>query len=404
MKITDIVKITNGKTNIDYINKEIKEIKIDSREINTDDVFICINSGINYIEDAISAGALAIITDKFIENNKILIIYVSNIVHALKYLSEYLLKTFKGKIIAITGSNGKTTTKELISHILSSKYKVLKNMGSENNFIGVPKTILKLNNSYDYIVLELGMNHVGEIEYLSKLIKPDIGVITNIGTAHIGYLGSKENIFKAKSELLLGNKNMKLYINGNDEYLKRLNGIFVYENDYNNIFESYHCSIDYAIATHVCEDLGISLSDILKILNDFKLPKSRMKEIKVENKLIIDDSYNASYESFNEGLKTINKLAGRKIIIFGDMLELGEYSNRIHEDLMARINEYPNLILYTIGPITRELREHNNFNTLEELKECFKSFKFLDNDIIYLKGSNKMKLYSLVPYFEEILK
>lgn len=404
MKITDIIKITNGDTNIDYIDKEINEIKLDSREINNGDIFVCINNGINYINEAINLGAVAIITDKIIEKNKILIIHVDNVISSLKSLSEHLLKTFKGKIIAITGSNGKTTTKELISHILSSKYKVLKNIGSENNFIGVPKTIFKLNNGYDYIVLELGMNHMREIEYLSKLIKPDIGIITNIGTAHIGYLGSKENIFKAKSELLLGNSSMKLYVNGNDEYLKRLNGIFVYDTDYDNVFNSFHCPVDYVLATRVCEDLGITLKDIINILNDFKLPSSRMKEIRVGNKLIIDDSYNASYESLSEGLKTINKLDGRKIIIFGDMLELGDFSNKIHRDIISKINEYSNLILYTLGSITREIREFNNFNSLEEIKMYFKDFKFLDNDIIYLKGSNKMKLYSLVSYFEEILK
>lgn len=404
MKITDIVTITKGRTNKKYIDREIREISLDSREISNGDVFVCVNNGINYIADAINNGAIAIIIDRNISDFNIPIIYVENVITSIGILGKYIREKYYGKVIAITGSNGKTTTKELISHILSTKNKVLKNIGSENNFIGVPKTLFKLNNSYDYLVIEIGMNHLGEIEYLSKMIKPDIGIITNIGTAHIGLLGNKENIFIAKSEIILGNPDMELYINGEDEYLKRLDGIKIYTNDYNNIFINKHCPIDYVIATKVCEKLGYNLKEIMESLKNFKLPNSRMKEITINNRKIIDDSYNASYESIIEGLKSLNRYNGRKIVILGDMLELGNYSKKIHQKIINEINTNQNILLFTIGEKTREIASDNNFTNNEELKEYFDKFIFRDNDVLYLKGSHKMQLYSLVPYFEERLK
>jgi UDP-N-acetylmuramyl pentapeptide synthase len=404
MNLTDLVRIINGRTKISYIDETINFIKLDSREISEGDIFICINSGTNYIDNAVNNKARAIITDKEINRNDVLVIHVNNIIDTLGYIGKYLRNIYKGKVIAITGSNGKTTTKELIYHILSSKYNVLKNVESENNNIGVPKTLLMLDNEYDYLVIELGMNHLGEIEYLSKMIEPDIGIITNIGTAHIGNLGSKENIFLAKSELLLGNPNMRLYINGEDKYLKRLNGINVLIKDYDGIFKSNHCPIDYVLAVKVCEDLGFSLKEIKEQLKTFKLPKSRMKEININNKIIIDDAYNASYESIIEALESLRKYNGRKIIILGDMLELGSFSKDIHEDIISIIKKQTNTLLFTLGEITRKIDCSNNFIDLEEIKNFFKNFSFFKGDVIYLKSSNKMKLYTIVPYFEELLK
>lgn len=404
MKISDIIIITKGKINKKYIDKEIKSIKLDSREIEDGDVFICINSGYKYISDAIDNGAVAIITDKIDNGYNLPIIKVNDTIQALGLLGKYMIDNYSGVVIAITGSNGKTTTKELLAHILSSRAKVLKNDGSENNYIGVPKTLFRLNNSYDYLVIEIGMNHFKEIEYLSKMLTPDIGIITNIGTAHIGLLGSKENIFLAKSEILLGNPNMKLFLNGNDEYLKKLHGSFVYENDYDNIFINEHCPIDYVLATKVSETLGYSLDKIIESLKDFNLPKSRMKEICINGKIIIDDSYNASYESIIEGIKYLSKYKTRKIMILGDVLELGHFSKKIHQDIIGYIKNYKDIILFTYGEITREIVADNNFINMDDLRKYFRNFSFINNDIIYLKGSNKMKLYSLVPYFEELLK
>jgi len=203
-------------------NIDIKEIKMDSKEINPQDAFLVYGKGNQYIEEALSLGAVTIICEENVNRKDIPILRVKNILATLDSLGSLKRKEFKGKVIAITGSNGKTSTKELLKFLLSSNNKVLANKESENNHIGVPKTLLKLNNNYDYLVLEMGMNHAGEIYHLSSLAKPDIGIITNIGTAHIGNLGSRKAIFKAKMELVEATPSITLFVNQLDRYLKHV--------------------------------------------------------------------------------------------------------------------------------------------------------------------------------------
>jgi len=206
-------EILNLIGNYNYEDKKFNKITIDSREITSNDIFICINTGYKYIEDAIKRGAICIIVEKDI-NCSILTIKVNDTKKTLGIIAKYIRSKYKGKVIAITGSNGKTTTKELLSYVLSSKYKVLKNIGTNNNHIGVPSTILKLDNSYDYLVLELGTNHIGEIKYLSDIVNPDIAVITNIGFSHIGNFSTIDNIFKEKMDIV--KDSTILFVNGVD--------------------------------------------------------------------------------------------------------------------------------------------------------------------------------------------
>ena len=173
---------------------EFQKIKLDSREIEKGDIFFVYGLGENYVEEAVSSGAVAIITEKDIQREDTIVLKVPNSLEALFRLGELYRQNYHGKVIAITGSNGKTTTKELLKHFLSQKYSCLSTLGSENNHIGVPKTLLQMEDSYEMTLLEMGMNHLGEIYRLSKISHPDIGIITNIGTNHIGYLGSQEKI------------------------------------------------------------------------------------------------------------------------------------------------------------------------------------------------------------------
>ena len=200
-----IVKVYNIQ------EKTINNIKIDSRNINENDLFIAIRGknidGHNYVLDAINRGASLIIVSEDISiKANTMIIKVNDTIEILGVLANSMINKIKVPVIAVTGSNGKTTTKELIANLLATKYKVLKNKGNLNNHIGLPLTILEYQDE-DIIVLEMGMNHKGEIEKLTKICHPNIGVITNIGTAHIGNLGSKKNIYKAKLEILKGMKN-----------------------------------------------------------------------------------------------------------------------------------------------------------------------------------------------------
>ncbi len=380
-------------------NIDIKEIKMDSKEINPQDAFLVYGKGNQYIEEALSLGAVTIICEENVNRKDIPILRVKNILATLDSLGSLKRKEFKGKVIAITGSNGKTSTKELLKFLLSSNNKVLANKESENNHIGVPKTLLKLNNNYDYLVLEMGMNHAGEIYHLSSLAKPDIGIITNIGTAHIGNLGSRKAIFKAKMELVEATPSITLFVNQLDRYLKHVSGYQVKE-EYPSIASLP--AINVSLACKVCEYLGYTKEDIRKRLESFSGVPSRMQPIKINNILLIDDAYNASYESICYGLDVISHYDGKKLVILGDILELGKFSQRVHEKVYQEIQKYDDLNVITMGEETSYLKNKPHFYSIEELKEYLKTISLKDYSIIYLKASHKMGLSQLVNFFQNL--
>lgn len=387
-----IQKIINS-TNKYNKNFRINSIKTDSRKINPGDIFLCINSGYLYVDEAIKRGAVGIISEVSIDSI-VPVLYVENTIKALKSLGSYYRSQYKGKVIAITGSNGKTTTKAILTHLLSKKYKVLCNPNSENNLIGISNTLLKLNSEYDYLVLELGMNHAGEISELSNLIIPDIAVITNIGTSHIGYLGSKDNIYAAKMEIIDGNNNLELFVNHNDDYLARLSCHQVIPNiKYKDINK-----ISLSLSVAILNFLGITYDE--KDLDDLKLPVSRFTEYKINGHIIIDDSYNASYDSFLYGLGKLDEYDEPKLIIFGDMLELGMYSDYYHQEVIKEI-EKRKLKFITYGGITKKLNSTFHFDDMESLKNFLKAYDW-NNEVIYIKASHRLNLALLIPFFKHL--
>lgn len=400
MKLFEIQKSLQAVLKGTWDDQEINEIKMDSREIEKGDVFLAYGHGSSYIEEAIKKGAIAIITDQQCEIKSIPILKVDDSLVALTQLGYLKRKSFHGKVIAITGSNGKTSTKELLQFLLSSNKRVLANFESENNHIGVPKTLLKVNSQYDYVVLELGMNHAGEIRALSKMVYPDIGIITNIGTSHLGNLGSQENIFKAKMELVEGNPNMELFVNGLDIYLKTVDAHQVYLE-----YESTGSipSINLNLACKVCEYLGYRKEEIQNRVKAFKGVSSRMEKIAIHDKYVVDDAYNASYESICYGLEQIEKYPYRKVMILGDILELGSFSQEIHKKIYQEILKYADIFLITVGKETSVLENECHFSTIEELRNFLSSFSWLPHDMIYLKASHKIGLSQLVSFFQEIL-
>lgn len=387
-----IQKIINS-TNKYNKNFRINSIKTDSRKINPGDIFLCINSGYLYAEEAIKKGAVGIISEVSIDST-VPVLYVENTIKALKSLGSYYRSQYKGKVIAITGSNGKTTTKAILTHLLSKKYKVLCNPNSENNLIGISNTLLKLNSEYDYLVLELGMNHAGEISELSNLIIPDIAVITNIGTSHIGYLGSKDNIYAAKMEIIDGNNNLELFVNHNDDYLARLSCHQVIPNiKYKDINK-----ISLSLSVAILNFLGITYDE--KDLDDLKLPVSRFTKYKINGHIIIDDSYNASYDSFLYGLGKLEEYDEPKLIIFGDMLELGKYSDYYHQEVIKEIEKRKFKVI-TYGEITKKLNSTFHFDDMESLKNFLKAYNW-NNEVIYIKASHRLNLALLIPFFEHL--
>lgn len=406
-------------------NKKINKIKFDSRNIQKNDIFIAIKGnnfdGNDFIVEAIKKGAIYCITDKDINNKKC--IKVLDIKKFIFDLTNYIRCKYNIPLIAITGSNGKTTTKELIYQILKSKYNILKSEGNNNNIYGVSKTLFNLDEKYDLILLELGSNHSGEISYLSKMCNPTYSIITNIGTSHIGNFKSKKNIFKEKISILDGMKEKKLIVNGDDKYLKKLNyykcGInygnnlvaYNIRSDYNKLNFNIHIDSEYEVefnypimhfindillAIKIALDFNIDMNDIVEGIKNFNNIDMRMNIIKTSKYVIINDCYNSSFESLKGGINYLKTLSGNKIIILGDILELGSYSKEIHKKVNRYLKTVKDSLVLTKGEYTKYINGihfKNNDDIIEYLKGMALKGKY-----IYVKGSRKMKLEEIVKY------
>ena len=407
MYLKDIFKLIGGNL---YSDVKVNKIKTNSKEISEGDLFIAINSGHDYIIDAINNGASAIISEKDF-NYDIPKIIVNSTIESLGKIAKYIRSSYNIPLIAITGSVGKTTTKELIYSILSEKYKVLKSLKNQNNHIGLPLTLFNLDSTYDVIVVELGMNHFNEISYLSQICKPDYAIITNIGSAHIGNLGSKKNILKAKLEILDGLNNRYLIVNKNDKYLKKLkypNIIKVNDktlkvknlnigknvtfdiDDVHFIFNSYSHLLDNVfIAIKIGLMFDIDLKTISEVIKKYQNIEGRLNIIK--NKYtIIDDSYNSSFESLIGGLKQLENKDEFKIIVLGDMLELGKYSNTYHKKINKYLKKIKNKEVLLIGKYTN-LIKGKHFDNVKDIISYIKT-KDINGSIIYVKGSHAFNL------------
>ena len=296
---------------------EIGHTNMDSRKVQKGDLFFAINNGNSYIDDVLEKGAALVIADNYNGNDK-RVIKVGNTIKCMQELAEKYRKALDIKIIAITGSNGKTTTKDIIYSVLSQKYVTAKTMGNLNNHIGVPFTILQLDEKCEVAVLELGMSNFGEIDLLSSIVKPDIGVITNIGDSHLEFLKTRENVFKAKTELVNYVSDGNLIVFGDDPFLRNLNGIKVGYGDNNNyqiknftdsdkglsfeleqekysiVLNGKHNCINAAMAVVIGKKMEVSYKEIEKGLKNLELTPMRFQKIEKENIIYINDAYNAS--------------------------------------------------------------------------------------------------------------
>ena len=429
MNLSKLAEITNGKI---YNNKNItiKNIKIDSNQITEGDLFIAIigqnKDGHDYIESAIKNGASAVITSKEIPN-QIPYIKVADTTIALGQIASYIKEVSHTKLIAITGSTGKTTTKELVYSLLKNKYSVLKTDKNQNNHIGVPLTLLKIKNE-DFCIVEMGMNHLGEISYLSKLAKPDLAVITNIGSSHIGNLGSKENILKAKLEIKDGLKG-DLIVSGDDSYLNKISAIKVGFNDGND-FKAYNLEtnlmrssfwINYQneeyqikvnLPAHLIDDVLISIyialkyeinnQDIITTLENFQNIGMRLTVKKINTNTIISDCYNSSFESLTGDLTMLIPNKQKKLLILGDIAEAGKFSKTFHENLKPFIEKLQNYELILIGPemMNLQINKAKHFKNYKEALIYLKN-KEIKNTLILIKGSRIMKLENISDFFLE---
>ena len=429
MNLSKLAEITNGKI-YNNQNINIKNIKIDSNQITEGDLFIAIigqsKDGHDYIESAIKNGASAVITSKEIPN-QIPYIKVADTTIALGQIASYIKEVSHTKLIAITGSTGKTTTKELVYSLLKNKYSVLKTDKNQNNHIGVPLTLLKIKNE-DFCIVEMGMNHLGEISYLSKLAKPDLAVITNIGSSHIGNLGSKENILKAKLEIKDGLKG-DLIVSGDDSYLNKISAIKVGFNDGND-FKAYnletnlmrssfwinyqneeyqikvnlpaHLIDDVLISIYIALKYEINIQDIINTLENFQNISMRLTVKKINTNTIISDCYNSSFESLTGDLTMLIPNKQKKLLILGDIAEAGKFSKTIHENLKPFIEKLQNYELILIGPemMNLQINKAKHFKNYKEALIYLKN-KEIKNTLILIKGSRIMKLENISDFFLE---
>lgn len=442
MNVLDILNIVDGTliNNFDT-NRKINKVKIDSRKVIKNDLFVCVkginDDGHKYI-DSIKNIASAIIIDRNVNINNIYIpvIMVNNTIDALAKIASHIRKMYDIPLIAITGSVGKTTTKELISYILESKYKVLKTIGNYNNHIGLPMTLMNLNDTYDLIVTEMGMNHLGEIEKLSMIAKPNTCIITNIGTSHIGNLKNRDNIFKAKMEIVKGMNNGDLLVNSNDDYLNKLydtKNYHVIKCGYNDVDELYAYDIkcmsdktlfkininnnEYQVVfnipgRHLIPDVllaitcsikyNIDIETIINRVSSFKGTDNRMEIMNIfNNNILISDTYNSSYESLSGALDVIDTYQKNKLIILGDILEIGDYKNDIYKKIEVKLQNIKNKTLFLVGTDIINITGDYKFKNVNELLDYIKTLN-VNDCVILIKGSNKVNLNLISEYLKNI--
>lgn len=458
IKVKDILNICNAKLIFGNPEEICENFSKDTREINVGDVYIGIKGenfdGSNLFEKALENGAKVCIIEHTQIKDEIkekykdrTIIEVENSIEALQKIAKLKRNMYNIPVVAVTGSVGKTSTKDILASVISKKYKVLKTEGNLNNHIGLPLTILKLKD-HEALVVEMGMSALGEISTLTNIAKPTISVITNVGTSHIGNLGSRENILKAKLEILEGmEENGTLVINNDNDMLNawnktnntykvttfgidnpsNVNAKEVKLEEYSSKFVAEvnneklnvevlvggkHFVYNSLCAIAVGKLLNIDNIEILNGIKEFKLTKNRMDVKKNSNNvIIINDCYNANYDSMKAAIEYLSKInAKRKIAVLGNMLELGEYSTNLHEKVGEEIAKNKIDILITVGNEAKNIVKKAielginkdstyNFNTNEEAISLIKSI-LKPEDAVLIKASNGMHFNKIV---EEVI-
>lgn len=439
-------------------NLFITDVCIDSRKVKNGSLFVAIEGenvdGHNYIKKSFEGGAVCALTEKkkkdIIGNN--IVLYTKNTIKAVGQLAKYYCSKFNAlDVIEVTGSVGKTTTKDMIASVLDQIYPTLKTQGNYNNEIGLPLTLFGLNKSMSKAVLELGMSQFGEIKYLTSIVKPCCAtVITNIGVSHMENLGSREGILKAKCEIFDNMRDDAIAVlNADDDMLITLKdklkhkviwfgiknniGIYatniislglngtkctIHSND--DIFDIYIKSpgkhIIYAalIATAIGNHFGMSKEDIKKGIENFEPSKMRMNISKCKNSItIINDTYNASPQSMKAALDVLKDCTGnRKVAILGDMYEIGEMSNKMHTEIGEYAANIGTDVIICVGDLGKCIYYGAYSNKRDsQIVLYFKNQTDLHNklldivnkyDIILLKASRSMNLEKTVDKIEEV--
>ena len=461
----DVVRICNGELLCGNENEVLDNFINDTREVKEGYVYIGFkgehNDGSLFYENALENSAKVCILQKDSVSEKLnldevqekyperTIILVKDTKEAIQQIAEYKRSLYDIPVVGITGSVGKTSTKDIIASVMAKKFNVLKTLGNYNSQVGLPLTVLRLKEDNNAMVVEMGMSSLGEISNLTKVAKPTVAVITNVGTAHIGNLGSRENILKAKLEILEGlQEGGTLVINNDNDMLHKWNeentnkkfkvitfgienksDIMPYDIVSSENGSTYKIDIDgktynvnvtvggnHFVLNSLCAIaigrlFGIEMNDILDGIANFELTKRRM-QVEKNNKgiTIINDCYNANYDSMKAAIEYLGKInANRKIAVLGDMLELGEFSKNLHEKVGEEVGKNKIDILITVGEAAKDIAgkakecgiEQSNIYEFSNNDEAVSLIEKIakEGDAILIKASNGMKFQEI---FEKV--
>ena len=445
LNLQEIVKATKGALLKEAYVKEIKAVSTDTRKIEEGTMFIALKgenfNGNNYVLEAFNKGAkIAIVDEVKCDLNElkedVALIKVQNTGRALMDLAKFYREKLGLKVVGITGSAGKTSTKDLVAAVLSDKYKVFKTKGNFNNEIGLPLMILELDSTYDVAILEMGMRGLGQIKELAEIASPDLGIITNIGISHIEILKTRENILKAKMEIAtFFDKNNTLVVCGNDDFLgslpsaeykivktgvgenfkigaknialEELSSKFtVYDGEKEEEFSldmpGEHNISNLMLGIAIAKELGVSFEEMKRGLKNIEATSMRLELIKKDGFSILNDCYNSSPVAVKSAIDVMKNIEGkRRIAVLGTMRELGHKSEEAHEEIGKYAKENGIEKVLCFGDFSENIKEGygEGCTVYENKEELIKDLLNIicDGDIILVKASRSLK-------FEEITK
>ncbi|MCX6122287.1 MAG: UDP-N-acetylmuramoyl-tripeptide--D-alanyl-D-alanine ligase [Ignavibacteriales bacterium] len=464
MKLTksDILAIPHFKAiGFDGLkNFKVTGIAIDSRILKTGELFLAVRGdqfdGHNFISKAMEAGAAGIIVERrWADVNASMMVsiniprlIVENTIQALGKLANIYRHKFDIPVIAIGGSNGKTTTKDMIRSVLETKYHVLCTEGNLNNHIGVPQTLFRLEKKHEVAIVEIGTNHPGEIDYLCSILEPTHGLLTNIGREHLEFFDSLEGVAKAEGELFvwIAKHHGIVLVNADDKHLVRLSkknkrivsfGLSTRGVSIKGTIESFnahaqallhikprgkkafevtvgvsgeHNAKNALAAAAVGIKLNVPLANIQKSLASFQSSSKRMQLQRIAQITILNDTYNANPDSTLAALATLQamKATGKKIAVLADMLELGGQAEELHQHIGKNTTRYGIDILLTFGSLSKFIHDAALVGTKAHFENKSTLIEYLlhtlaDGDVVLVKGSRGMKMEEVVMNLSEQL-
>ncbi|MGN0355319.1 MAG: UDP-N-acetylmuramoyl-tripeptide--D-alanyl-D-alanine ligase [Muricoprocola sp.] len=425
--------------------KVITDITTDSRKAGPGSLFVAIKGervdAHRFIPTVYEQGALCVICEEAPENPKGAYILVESSLAAIKGIAEFYRQQLDVKVVGITGSVGKTSTKEIIASVLSEKYKVLKTLGNFNNELGLPLTIFRLREDDEVAVLEMGINHFGEMHRLSKIARPDICVMTNIGQCHLEFLGDRDGVLRAKSEIFdFIAPDGQIVLNGDDDKLatlekvKEISPIFFGIDSNRDIradeiedvglkgvkcritageqqftvtvpIPGRHMVLNALAATAVGLSMGLTTEEIRRGIEKLESLTGRFHMIEAKEKTVIDDCYNANPASMKSSLQVLNTASGRKAAILGDMGELGEKEKELHEEVGTFAGNLNLQLCICVGPLAahigdaaKKVNPDLDVKCVESVEEALENLDnwILPGDTVLVKASHFMHFERIV--------